>query len=88
MKNLELLQELSESADMMVLESNNEVRLVWDEVQGKGENKRLNARKKALKELVKVASSVVKDDGCLHLTLSRDLVDVEKLENWGVELLG
>jgi len=86
MKNLELLQELSESADMMVLELNNEVRLVWDWDKEK-ENAYEKFLKSALKELVEVASSVVKDDGNLHVTVSRDLVDVEKLENWGVELL-
>jgi len=83
MKNL--LQELAESADMMVLEENT-VRLVWDEGQGKGENKRLNERKKALKELVAVSKNVVKDDGCLHVEVSRDLLNVKELEVW-VELL-
>ena len=82
-----LLQELANSADMMVLENNNEVRLIWDEGQGKGENKRLNARKKELKELVKVSSSVVKDDGALHVNVSLGLVSLEKLEDEGVELL-
>tara|TARA_R100001460_G_scaffold104507_1_gene150252 strand:+ start:2032 stop:2292 length:261 start_codon:yes stop_codon:yes gene_type:complete len=86
MKNLQLLQELAMSADFMVLEKNNIVRLVWDEVQGVGDNKRLNARKKELKELVNVAESVVKDDGNLHVSVSMELVNVQELESW-VEML-
>ena len=86
MKNLQLLQELAMSADFMVLEKNNIVRLVWDEVQGVGDNKRLNARKKELKELVNVAESLVKDDGNLHVSVSMELVNVQELESW-VEML-
>ena len=86
MKNLQLLQELAMSADFMVLEKNNIVRLVWDEVQGVGDNKRFNERKKELKELVNVAESVVKDDGNLHVSVSMELVNVQELESW-VEML-
>jgi len=87
MKNLQLLQDLAMSADLMLIEENNIVRLIWDEGQGSGENKRLNARKKQLKELVKVSESVVKDDGNLHVSVSMDLVNVQELKSWGVEML-
>jgi len=80
MENLQLLQDLAMSADLMLIEEHNIVRLIWDVEQGSGENKRLNARKRELKELIKVSQSVVKDDGNLHVCVSMDLVNIEELK--------
>ena len=85
MNNQELLQELAQSAEMMLLEDGL-VRLIWDEGQGKGENQRLNSRKKQLKELVDVSENVFKDDGMLHISVSESLLNVEKLKSWVEEL--
>ena len=82
METLERLQELAQSADLMVLESNDIVRLIWDEDQGGNESERINLLRQELSDLIDAAQSAREDDGQLHIEISTELVDVERLQSW------